>query len=80
MKLKNEEEYQPSILENAENAVLNKQFQYEEMKRMDAPEELVKNQQLLIERDERKLATIRTDIQESKAIRMAQCKDDDNER
>lgn len=80
MKLKNEEEYQPSILENAENAVLNKQFQYEEMKRMDAPEELVKNQQLLIERDERKLATIRTDIQESKARRMAQCKDDDNER
>ncbi len=80
--LKDEEEYQPSILENAENAVLNKQFQYEEMKRMDAPEELVKNQQLLIKRDESKLATIRADIQESKARRMTQYndKDDDNER
>lgn len=84
MQLRDEEEYRPSILENAENDILEKQFQYEEMKRIDTPEELLKKQQLLIKRYENRLTTIETDIQESKARRIGQYKtqdkDDDNER
>lgn len=82
MELKGEEEYQPSILEDAENTIARRQERYEKMKALNAPDNIIENCQSLIQESERRLANIQEEIQESKSRRMGQHKDkdDDNER
>jgi len=82
MELRGEEEYQPSILEDAENTIAERQEHYERMKALNAPDNIIKHSQLLIQESERRLANIQGEIQESKSRRMEQHKDkdDDNER
>lgn len=82
MELGDEEEYRPSILEDAENTIAERQEHYERMKALNAPDNIIKHSQSLIQESERRFVNIQGEIQASKSRRMEQykAKDDDNER